>query len=336
MPQLIGLGVLVAALPLLWLALRTDAPKGADPADRPEADDHDTVPGRGGRDRARPAADQPAWVTAAAEGRIVNPVDLHDVMLQMRTIPRLVRPVLERFGKAVQRVTPGGIGASLERSIYLCGLQGRVSVTTLLAAKAISAAVGVAAAAYTFTTFNGIFRFLLTGGLLFIGWSLVNIIMNGRGKERQTSIQRKLPDVLDQMSVCVEAGLGFDAAMLRAAKSAGGPLGEELGRTIQDIRLGASRSQALNSLVQRSSVPEVRLFARALMQAEKTGIPVAKVLRIQAEDARERRRQLAEESAMKLPVKMLGPLMLCILPALFIVILGPAIMSIATSGLGST
>lgn len=314
MTQLLGLLVLAGALPLLWLALRNSNNK-------PELDEN--------------GQEVPAWADAANRGDLTNAVDLHDVVLQMKTVPRLVKPVLEKLGKAVQRFTPGGIGTSLERSIYLCGLQGRVSATTLLAAKFMSSIVGVLIGAYCFIFFSGWLRWFLSIGFVLMGFFLVNILMNGRGAKRQTFIQHKLPDVLDQMSVCVEAGLGFDAAMLRAAKSSGGPLGEELGRTIQDIRLGASRSMALNSLVERSSVQEVRLFARALIQAEKTGIPIAKVLRVQAEDARERRRQLAEEKAMKLPVKMLGPLMLCILPALFIVILGPAIMSIMDSGLTS-
>lgn len=315
MNQVYGLIVLAASLPLLWLALRSNDAKPT------ELDEN--------------GQEKPAWADAAARGEITNAVDLHDVMLQMKTVPRLVKPVLEHFGKGVQRFTPGGIGASLERSIYLCGLQGRVATTTLLAAKFMTTGLGLLIGAYCFFAFGGWVRWLLTLGAPVVGFFVVNIMMNGRGAKRQTSIQNKLPDVLDQMSVCVEAGLGFDAAMLRAAKSSGGPLGEELGRTIQDIRLGASRSMALNSLVERSSVQEVRLFARALIQAEKTGIPVAKVLRVQAEDARERRRQLAEEKAMKLPVKMLGPLMLCILPALFIVILGPAIINIMNSGLTS-
>ena len=310
MNQLLGLLVLAGALPLLWLALRT----GKTPVD----------------DKGE---ELPAWAQAAQQGNVTGAVDLHDVILQMRTVPRLVKPVFERFGRTLQRFTPGAIGTGLERSIYLCGLQGKVSVTTLLAAKFLATVAGLGVAALGYLSFGGILRWLLTIGPALIGFFLVNILMNGRGAKRQTLIQNKLPDVLDQMSVCVEAGLGFDAAMLRAAKSSGGPLGEELGRTIQDIRLGASRSMALNALVDRSSVQEVRLFARALIQAEKTGIPIAKVLRVQAEDARERRKQMAEEKAMKLPVKMLGPLMLCILPSLFIVVLGPAIMNIMNSGL---
>lgn len=308
MTKLLAVLVLAGALPLLWLAIQ----------------------------KPRSATDEPAWAQPGAFTKPPkNTVDMQDVILQMKAVPRLVRPALDKFGRVLGRITPTGIGNNLERGVLLCGLQGRVSVTTLLGVKFFTAAAGLASGAFIFLTWTGLKRWIVGALAVYVGWALVNILLNGRGERRQTEIRHKLPDVLDQMSVCVEAGLGFDAAMLRAAKSAGGPLGEELGRTIQDIRLGASRSGALGALVDRSSVTEVRLFARALIQAEKTGIPIAKVLRVQAEDARERRRQAAEERAMKLPVKMLFPLMACILPSLFIVILAPAIIRIAESGLGS-
>jgi hypothetical protein len=133
MPQMIGLLVLAGALPLLWLALRTDRA----PNEREDGEE------------------TPAWAIAAAQGGASNAVDLHDVVLQMRTIPRLFKPVMERFGKAIQRVTPGGIGSGLERAVNLCGLQGRVSVTTLLAAKAMTTVVGVVAGGYVFFTWTG-------------------------------------------------------------------------------------------------------------------------------------------------------------------------------------
>jgi tight adherence protein C len=312
--QLLGLLLLTGAVPLLWLALRRKPE--ADPEPAADAD-----------------ADQPVWADAARPSDTSQAVDLHDVVLQVKALPRLVETVLDGFGRRVQRVAPGSIAAGLERSINLCGMQGRMSVTTLLTVKFLTTVAGIALGFYCFTAFGGFLRWLLGIGFCAMGFFTVNLVLSSRASKRQQFIQNRLPDVLDQISVCVEAGLGFDAAMLRAAKTAGGPLGEELGRTIQDIRLGASRSVALNALVERSAVPEVRLFARALIQAEKTGVPMARVLRVQSEDARERRRQLAEEKAMKLPVKMLGPLMLCILPALFIVILGPAIMSMMDSGL---
>lgn len=306
MNQLLGLLVLGSSLPLLWLALRSNH-----------------------RDNGEVSFAEFGERTDDPDGT----VDLHEVMLRARTVPRLMRPLIESLGQTLQRVAPSGIAAGIERSIYLCGLQGRVSVTTLLVAKFASTVAGFGIGLLCLVSFDGILQPVLAVGSVVVGFVAVNVVLNGRAARRQIEIRNSLPDVLDQMSVCVEAGLGFDAAMLRAAKTAGGPLAEELGRTIQDIRLGASRSAALTAMMDRSDVPEIRFFARALMQAEKTGVPIARVLRIQSEDARERRRQQAEEQAMKLPVKLLGPLMLCILPALFIVVLGPAIMSLIDTGL---
>ncbi len=305
MNQLVGLFVVASSLPLLWLALRNDT--------------HDDEEVNFAEFGERTSA------TAGA--------DLREVMLRARTVPRLLPPLVESIGQALYRVAPSGIAAALERSIYLCGMQGRISLTTLLVMKCATTIGGGGVALICVVNLDGILRWLLGAGSLVIGFSLVNIVLNGRSTRRQAEIRRCLPDVLDQMSVCVEAGLAVDAAMLRAAKTTGGPLAEELGRTIQDIRLGATRSTALSAMIERSDVADIRYFARALIQGEKTGVPIARVLRMQSEDARERRRQAAEEQAMKLPVKMLGPLMLCILPALFIVVLGPAIMSLIDSGL---
>jgi tight adherence protein C len=312
--QLLGLLILSSSLPLLWLALRQGGP---------------------GRDEATETGDpdKPVWADPAQRRAAEEALDLHDVMSQMRTVPRLMQTMAGTFGDRLRRFAPGSMHGKLQRSINMAGLQGRLSANVLLAAKFLTTILGLVLGVLCMATFDGKARWLLGVGFVAMGFFLVNILVDGRGSKRQHAIASRLPDVLDQISVCVEAGLGFDAAMLRTAKSVGGPLGEELGRTIQDIRLGASRATALNSLVERSSVPEVRLFARALIQAERSGIPIARVLRAQAEDARERRRQAAEEAAMKLPVKMLGPLMLCILPALFIVILGPAALTLMNSGL---
>ena len=140
-----------------------------------------------------------------------------------------------------------------------------------------------------------------------------------------------MPDTLDQMTIAVEAGLGFDSAMARAGKNGKGPLAEELVRTMQDIQVGQSRRQAYESLASRTGVPDLRKFVRAIIQADLYGISVADVLRTQAAEMRMKRRQRAEEKAMQIPVKVIFPLMLCILPVLFIVLLGPAAMDIVAA-----
>jgi tight adherence protein C len=147
-------------------------------------------------------------------------------------------------------------------------------------------------------------------------------------------MERAFPGVLDQLTICVEAGLGLDAALDRAARSGRGPLAEELSRVMQDVKLGVSRQDALESMVKRTDVRDIRHFVVALGQANRYGVPIVQTLRVQAAEARDQRRSHAEERAQKLSVKLLFPLIFCILPALFVVILGPAAVRIAHLHLG--
>jgi tight adherence protein C len=161
-----------------------------------------------------------------------------------------------------------------------------------------------------------------------VGYFLPELLMHSRGQERSAKIALELPDTLDQMTIAVEAGLGFDSAMAKAGRNGKGPLAEELVRTLQDMQVGQSRRQAYDSLGRRTDVPDLRKFVRAIVQADKYGVAIADVLRTQAAEMRIKRRQRAEEKAMEIPVKVIFPLMLCILPVLFIVLLGPAVLDI--------
>lgn len=155
-----------------------------------------------------------------------------------------------------------------------------------------------------------------------------DLLIYNKGIKRQATIELDLPSTLDQMLISVEAGLGFEAAMARAAEYGGGPLAQELMRTLQDIQVGRPRQESYEALAARSSVQDLRSFVRAVVQADRYGIGIAKVLRTQAKAARVKRRQRAEEKAMKLPVKVLFPLLVFIFPVLFIVLLGPAVINI--------
>jgi tight adherence protein C len=155
-----------------------------------------------------------------------------------------------------------------------------------------------------------------------------DLILWGRARERQDLIRRELPEVLDQLTVCVESGLGFDAALQRVGSKGAGPLSEELQRTLNELAVGVPRRDALGNLVSRTDVDELRRFVVAVRQADEFGLPVARVLRIQSRQLRERRRLSAEERAMKMPVKIVFPLVLCIFPALFVVLLGPAVIRV--------
>lgn len=155
-----------------------------------------------------------------------------------------------------------------------------------------------------------------------------DLLLYSRGLERQQKIQLELPDTLDQMLIGVEAGLGFEAAMSRAAENGNGPLAEEFARALQDMRVGMSRREAYQALGVRTAVPDLRSFVRAVIQADAYGISISGVLRTQAKEMRLKRRQRAEEKAMQIPVKVLFPLMLFILPVLFIAVLGPTVITI--------
>ena len=160
------------------------------------------------------------------------------------------------------------------------------------------------------------------------GFFLPDVLLYNSGTKRQEKVQKALPDALDMLTVCVEAGLGFDAALAQVARNTIGPLAAEFSRVLQEIQIGKSRSQALRSMADRTTVSELRSFVSALVQAGELGITVADVLREQAKEMRLRRQQRAEEKASKVPVKILFPLVFCLFPSLFIVIIGPGALSI--------
>ncbi len=176
---------------------------------------------------------------------------------------------------------------------------------------------------------GGAFRAVAFGAVgAAFGFYLPDILLYNSGLKRQQVIQKDLPDSIDLLVISVEAGLGFDAALSRVAKNARGPLGQEYFRVLQEMQIGKSRTEAFRGLLDRTDVPELKSFITALVQADSFGIPVARVLGEQAREMRTKRHQRAEEKAHQVPVKILFPLVFFILPALFVVILGPGVISI--------
>ena len=171
-------------------------------------------------------------------------------------------------------------------------------------------------------------KVLLMVGVTALAYFVPDILIRNYAQKRREAIKLELPNALDQMLISVQAGLGFESAMARAGQNGKGPLADELIRTLQDIQVGRSRKDAYLAMAQRVDVPDLRSFVRAVVQADTYGIAIAKVLKSQAKDMRVKRRQRAEEHAMKMPVKMLFPLIFFILPTLFIVVLGPTVLSI--------
>ena len=224
------------------------------------------------------------------------------------------------------RLTPPSRVRSLERLLARAGRPDAWPLERLIVAKLVVPVVFGGLGLYFMSESPGA---LSTGMALVatvVGYFLPELLLTSRAQERSQKITLELADTLDQMTIAVEAGLGFDAAMAKAGRNGNGPLAEELVRTLQDIQFGQSRRQAYEALAGRTDVVDLRRFVRAVIQADRYGVAVADVLRTQAGEMRMKRRQRAEEKAMQIPVKVIFPLMLCILPVLFIVLLGPAVM----------
>ncbi|WP_324650156.1 type II secretion system F family protein [Georgenia sp. H159] len=230
-----------------------------------------------------------------------------------------------------RRLTPDLVVRVLDRQHVLAGRPARWSLDALLTLKLVWVPAAV--------LLNVLVLASSPSPLLSVVWVLVTVVvyflpellLNSTGQKRNEQIELSLADTLDQMTIAVEAGLGFDSAMSRAAHNGRGALADELARTLQDVQMGRSRRQAFEALTERTTVPDLRRFVRAVIQADAYGISIADVLRTQADEMRLKRRQRAEEKAQKIPVKVLAPLMLCILPVLFIVVMGPAVMSMVAA-----
>ena len=256
--------------------------------------------------------------------------DLRGLVLSQSPVERVLRPLLHSLGATARRISPVGMVEALERRLELAGVGWPVERLLILK---VAGAGGLLIAGLVYASIAASPMGLLVAVIAaVIGYLGPDVVLSRMAATRQLAITNELPDTLDQLTICVEAGLGFDAAMARTAKSGRGPLSQEIARLLQDLRVGVPRTEALNALLERTDVPELRQFVHAVVQAETYGVPVSRVLRAQATEQREKRRFRAEERAMKLPVKVIFPLVFCILPVLFIVVISPAFIKL-TGGL---
>jgi len=242
--------------------------------------------------------------------------------------PRTGPSVLARLAGGL---TPAGTVARLNRLAATAGRPADWPVAKLIAAKLLLAAIAGALGLLVVSGGPSLLTIFMTVAVTVVAYFLPELLLYSRGKERQDAIALELADTLDQMTIAVEAGLGFESAMARAGTNGKGPLAEELVRTLQDIAVGQPRREAYLALAERTGVTDLRRFIRAVVQADAYGVSIADVLRTQAQEMRLKRRQRAEEKAMQIPVKVIFPLILCILPTLFIVLLGPAVMDIVAT-----
>ncbi len=259
--------------------------------------------------------------------------NLEELELQAPFMERTMRPLVARLSGSISRITSSSFTERTEKRLALAGNPGDLRVADWLGIKVIGAIVGGILFFFLFAIVGVLgFPFLIgvlmaLVGALF-GYTIPEFWLGGRVKKRKHAILLMIPDALDLLTISVRAGLGFDSALGKVVEKLPGPLSEEFRRALAEVRVGKQRREALRDIVARTEVPPLTNFIGAIIQAEQLGVSISKVLQVQSEQLRIERRQRAEEQAAKAPIKMLFPLVGCIFPSLFIVILGPAIILI--------
>jgi tight adherence protein C len=259
-------------------------------------------------------------------------VSLDEIEMSQPFMERVVYPVLRQFGEIATRFTPQNALQETTRKLELSGKAGWVDAPMFLASRFVVSGLFIVLCMVVFTVTvvkkplpTAMLYSIIGGGL---GFFFPQIWLDDAIKKRQLEIRKAMPDALDLLTICVEAGLGFDAAMSNVAEKWENELSLSFARAIREIQLGKVRREALKSMSDRIDLPEMTSFVAAVIQSEQLGVSMAKVLRIQADQMRMRRRQMAEELAHQAPVKMLLPMIGFIFPSIFIVLLTPAALRI--------
>lgn len=241
-------------------------------------------------------------------------------------VERVVAPLGGRLVGIGRRLVRADTADRLRLRLDIAGNPPGWDVPRLIGTKVLAmVTIGALATLYVLTdgTSSGLAALTVAGASAF-GFVLPNLLLYNAGEKREALMQRALPDALDLLTVSVEAGLGFDAAVMKVATKTSGPLAAELNRLLQEMQLGVGRAEAMRALAERSTLKDLKSFSLATVQADQLGVPIGKVLRVQSSEIRIKRRQRAEEKAQQVPVKIMIPLVLFIMPCLLIVVGGPA------------
>ena len=246
---------------------------------------------------------------------------------------RVLEPALAKFSRLSKRLAPNEGAERIQHRLDIAGnppgwtverVQGLKLVgfvLLLMVSLGITMVLGLSLLA----------TLIVCVGLSMLGYMIPNLIIYQIGYDRSKKMQKELPDALDLLTISVEAGLAFDAALARVARNTEGPLASEFARVLQEMNIGVGRMEAIRALGERTHIPELKSFVTAMVQADAFGIPIAQVLRVQSTEMRVKRRQRAEEAAQKVPVKILFPLIFCILPTLFLIVMGPGVITMIES-----
>ena len=260
-------------------------------------------------------------------------VSLEQMELQQPFTERVLLPIMEKIGEISTRFTPQKLLQETTLKLELAGNPGRIDASTFLATRFVGAAVfggGLLLISLLSATRWPFSRTVLVVGLFtVIGFFFPQLWLQGRINARQTEVRKALPDALDLLTICVEAGLGFDAAMSKVAEKWDNELSLLFARTIREVQLGKTQREALRDMADRIGLPELTSFVAAVIQSQQLGVSLAKVLRIQSDQLRMKRRQFAEELAHKAPVKMIIPMALLTFPSIMIILMAPAAFQIA-------
>lgn len=275
--------------------------------------------------------------TLAALKAVETPDDMIAEELDRPFSERVVAPLGERMVGLGHRLTRDGTNKRLQHKLDIAGNPGAWTVNRLIGLKALGLlSIGSVVAVYSLgggLGFSRVLLFTVLGGSF--GYLLPNILVNNAGQKRERLMLNSLPDAIDLLTISVEAGLGFDAALGRVAKETKGPLASEFARLLQEMQIGVGRMAAMRSMAERSSLKDFKSFCLAMVQADAFGIGISDVLRVQSAEMRAKRRTRAEEKAQQIPVKLLFPLIFFVMPTLFIVLLGPVVLQVmATFGGG--
>jgi tight adherence protein C len=262
--------------------------------------------------------------------------DLRQRELDRPFAERVVDPLTERFTAIGRRFTPEERIARIRRRLDLAGNPDGWDSDRVLGLKALAALVGALLGLVLppILGFGPVITVLCVVVGCTIGWVGPTLWLYQVAYDRSQRVRRELPDALDLLTISVESGLAFDAGLAQVARRTSGPLAQEFFRVLQEMQIGTGRVQAMRALAERTDVPELRSFVGAMIQADAFGIPISGVLRVQAREMRVKRSQRAEELAQKVPVKILFPLIFCILPCLFLVIMGPAVITVVDNFTG--
>ncbi|MGC9356362.1 MAG: type II secretion system F family protein [Anaerolineae bacterium] len=265
-----------------------------------------------------------------------EPVSLEDLELSQPFTQRVIMPMLQHMGEALQRLTPKQNLEQARQKLEVAGLAHSIKPAQFYAARiAASVILGILGLVFALTGAGTPLyqRVLFGAGGFVLGYFLPPLLLTSKIQRRQEEVLKALPDALDLLTICVEAGLGFDAAMSKVAEKWDNELSLAFTRTVQQMQLGKLRREALRDMANSLDVSDVTSFVAAIIQADQLGVSMAKVMRIQSEQMRVKRRQRAEEKARQAPVKIMIPLAFCIFPSILIVLLGPAVLQIKESGI---